>query len=139
MTETHSQKRLIGFALVSTYGRTLDSQLEQLRAARCSSRNICREKVTGARADRRELRREPLRRSTKAPRRRDQRGSRLFKVGRAFLRAERVDARSVKQPVRFRAQCIGRRSDAALCRGLRARPPPDPKQPATDTSKLEKN
>jgi DNA invertase Pin-like site-specific DNA recombinase len=30
-------------------------QLEQLRAARCSSRNIYREKVTGARADRREL------------------------------------------------------------------------------------
>ena len=30
-------------------------QLEQLRAAGCSSRNIYREKVTGARADRREL------------------------------------------------------------------------------------
>jgi DNA invertase Pin-like site-specific DNA recombinase len=35
----------------------LDSQLEQLRAAGCSSRNIYREKVTGARADRRELNR----------------------------------------------------------------------------------
>src|ERR1700730_9923223 len=34
---------------VSTYGQTLDAQLEQLRAAGCSSRNIYREKVTGAR------------------------------------------------------------------------------------------
>jgi DNA invertase Pin-like site-specific DNA recombinase len=42
---------------VSTVGQTLDSQLEQLRAAGCSSRNIYREKVTGARADRRELNR----------------------------------------------------------------------------------
>jgi DNA invertase Pin-like site-specific DNA recombinase len=33
----------------------LDSQLAQLRAAGCSSRNIYREKVTGARADRREF------------------------------------------------------------------------------------
>jgi DNA invertase Pin-like site-specific DNA recombinase len=55
MTETHSQKRLIGYARVSTYGQTLDSQLEQLRAAGCTSRNIYREKVTGARPDRREL------------------------------------------------------------------------------------
>jgi DNA invertase Pin-like site-specific DNA recombinase len=57
MTETHPEKRLIGYARVSTYGQTLDSQLEQLRAAGCSSRNIYREKVTGARADRRELNR----------------------------------------------------------------------------------
>ena len=42
---------------VSTYGQTLDSQLDQLRAAGCNSRNIYREKVTGARADRRELNR----------------------------------------------------------------------------------
>jgi DNA invertase Pin-like site-specific DNA recombinase len=55
MTETHPEKRLIGYARVSTYGRTLDSQLEQLRAAGCGSRNIYREKVAGARADRREL------------------------------------------------------------------------------------
>jgi len=48
-------KRLIGYARVSTYGQTLDAQLEQLRAAGCSSRNIYCEKVTGARADRREL------------------------------------------------------------------------------------
>jgi hypothetical protein len=48
---------LIGYARVSTYGQTLDSQLEQLRKAGCSSRNVYREKVTGARADRRELNR----------------------------------------------------------------------------------
>jgi DNA invertase Pin-like site-specific DNA recombinase len=35
----------------------LDSQLEQLRKAGCGSRNIYREKVTGARPDRRELNR----------------------------------------------------------------------------------
>ena len=55
MTGNHPEKRLIGYARVSTYGQTLDSQLEQLRAAGCGSRNIYREKVTGARADRREL------------------------------------------------------------------------------------
>jgi DNA invertase Pin-like site-specific DNA recombinase len=55
MTETKPQNRCIGYARVSTYGQTLDVQLEQLRAAGCSSRNIYREKVTGARADRREL------------------------------------------------------------------------------------
>jgi DNA invertase Pin-like site-specific DNA recombinase len=48
---------LIGYARVSTYGQTLDSQLEQLRAAGCSNRNIYREKATGARPDRRELNR----------------------------------------------------------------------------------
>src|SRR5262249_34927330 len=55
MAETHPEKRLIGYARVSTYGQPLDSQLEQLRAAGCSSRNIYREKATGARPDRREL------------------------------------------------------------------------------------
>jgi DNA invertase Pin-like site-specific DNA recombinase len=57
MTGTHPEKRLIGYARVSTVGQTLDSQLEQLRAAGCTSRNIYREKVTGARPDRRELNR----------------------------------------------------------------------------------
>src|SRR6516164_1916750 len=55
MSETHPQKRLIGYARVSTYGQTLDAQLEQLRAAGCNRRNIYREKVTGAQPDRREL------------------------------------------------------------------------------------
>jgi DNA invertase Pin-like site-specific DNA recombinase len=57
MTETEPEKRLIGYARVSTYGQTLDVQLDQLRAAGCSSRNIYREKATGARTDRRELNR----------------------------------------------------------------------------------
>src|SRR6266705_2228835 len=53
MTETHPQNRLIGYARVSTYGQTLDAQLEQLRGANCTK--IYREKVTGAHNDRREL------------------------------------------------------------------------------------
>jgi DNA invertase Pin-like site-specific DNA recombinase len=48
---------MYGYARVSTYGQTLDSQLAQLRKAGCNSRNIYREKVTGARPDRRELNR----------------------------------------------------------------------------------
>jgi DNA invertase Pin-like site-specific DNA recombinase len=57
MVEIYPENRLIGYARVSTYGQTLDSQLDHLRAAGCSSRNIYREKVTGAPADRRELNR----------------------------------------------------------------------------------
>jgi DNA invertase Pin-like site-specific DNA recombinase len=57
MNETHLEKRCFGYARLSTYGQTLDSQLEQLRKAGCSSRNIYREKVTGARPERRELNR----------------------------------------------------------------------------------
>ena len=53
MTETHPQNRRLGYARVSTHGQTLDAQLEQLRAEGCAK--IFREKVTGARADRREL------------------------------------------------------------------------------------
>src|ERR1700738_783078 len=53
MTETHPQNRRLGYARVSTYGQTLDAQLEQLRGAGCSK--IYREKVTGAHSDRREL------------------------------------------------------------------------------------
>jgi len=45
MTETYPQNRRLGYARVSTYGQTLDTQLEQLRG----------EKVTGAHSDRREL------------------------------------------------------------------------------------
>ena len=45
--------RRFGYARVSTYGQTLDAQLEQLRAEGCSK--IYREKVTGAHSDRREL------------------------------------------------------------------------------------
>src|SRR3712207_3258740 len=53
MTEIHPPRRRVGYARVSTYGQTLQAQLEQLRAEGCEK--IYREKVTGARADRREL------------------------------------------------------------------------------------
>jgi len=53
MTETQPQIRRLGYARVSTYGQALDAQLEQLRAEGCAK--IYREKVTGARPDRREL------------------------------------------------------------------------------------
>ena len=55
MTETKPENRPLGYARVSTYGQTLDAQLEQLHAQGCA--NIYREKVSGARADRRELQR----------------------------------------------------------------------------------
>ena len=53
MTETQLQSRRLGYARVSTYGQTLDAQLEQLKAEGCAK--VYREKASGARADRREL------------------------------------------------------------------------------------
>src|SRR5208282_5098601 len=53
MPEHEPQNRRLGYARVSTYGQTLDAQLDQLRSAGCTK--IYREKVTGAQADRREL------------------------------------------------------------------------------------
>ena len=53
MTESNPQNRRLGYARVSTCGQTLDAQLEQLRAEGCAK--ICREKASGAQADRREL------------------------------------------------------------------------------------
>ncbi len=55
MTESHPQNRIIGYARVSTYGQTLDAQLEQLKAAGCAK--VYREKATGAQVERRELQR----------------------------------------------------------------------------------
>ncbi len=55
MTESHPQSRALGYARVSTYGQTLDAQLEQLKAAGCAK--VYREKATGAKAERRELQR----------------------------------------------------------------------------------
>jgi hypothetical protein len=49
MTETHPQNRRFGYARASTYGQTLDAQLEQLRGAGCTTK-IYREKVTGGTA-----------------------------------------------------------------------------------------
>jgi len=53
MTENQSKKRRLGYARVSTYGQTLDMQIEQLRKEKCTK--IYREKASGAQADRREL------------------------------------------------------------------------------------
>jgi DNA invertase Pin-like site-specific DNA recombinase len=53
MTELNSQTRRLGYARVSTYGQTLDAQLEQLRAD--GSVRIYREKASGTQPTRREL------------------------------------------------------------------------------------
>jgi DNA invertase Pin-like site-specific DNA recombinase len=53
MTEKDAPSRLIGYARVSTYGQSLDAQLAQLNAVGCA--RVFREKVTGARADRKQL------------------------------------------------------------------------------------
>ena len=55
MTETQPQIRHIGYARVSTYGQTLDAQLDQLQVEGCSQ--VYREKASGAQANRRELQR----------------------------------------------------------------------------------
>ncbi len=53
MPEKRSKARRLGYARVSTYGQTLDAQLEQLKAEGCAK--IYREKASGAQAERREL------------------------------------------------------------------------------------
>lgn len=55
MTEIVAQSRSLGYARVSTVGQTLEAQLAQLTEAGCVA--IYREKVSGAKADRRELQR----------------------------------------------------------------------------------
>ena len=53
MTESDPKARSLGYARVSTYGQTLDAQLEQLRREGCSK--VYREKASGAQPERREL------------------------------------------------------------------------------------
>jgi predicted site-specific integrase-resolvase len=48
-----TETRCLGYARVSTYGQTLDAQLEQLRRDGCTQ--AYKEKVSGARTDRRQL------------------------------------------------------------------------------------
>ena len=55
MTEKRLQTRIIGYARVSTYGQTLDAQLEQLKTAGCAK--TYREQASGAKVERRELQR----------------------------------------------------------------------------------
>ena len=53
MTEKTPSSPRLGYARVSTYGQTLDAQLEQLRKEGCNP--IYREKASGAQPTRREL------------------------------------------------------------------------------------
>ena len=55
MTGSRPPSRPVGYARVSTYGQTLDAQLDQLRAEGCTK--IYRKKASDAQADRRELQR----------------------------------------------------------------------------------
>jgi DNA invertase Pin-like site-specific DNA recombinase len=54
MIETSPQNRHLGYARVSTYGQTLDAQLQQFRAEGCAK--VYRETTSGAKTDRAKLR-----------------------------------------------------------------------------------
>jgi DNA invertase Pin-like site-specific DNA recombinase len=49
MTETHPQNRRLAYVRVSTYGQTLDAQLDQLRADGCT--RLYRETANGKLAE----------------------------------------------------------------------------------------
>ena len=53
MTKSDPNARRLGYARVSTYGQTLEAQVEQLRKNGCSK--IYYEKASGAQPERREL------------------------------------------------------------------------------------
>jgi DNA invertase Pin-like site-specific DNA recombinase len=53
MIETSPQHRHLGYARVSTYGQTLDAQLQQFRAEGCAK--VYREKASGAQTNRAQL------------------------------------------------------------------------------------
>ena len=53
MIETSPQNRHLGYARVSTYGQTLDAQLQQFRAEGCAK--VYREKASGAQTNRAQL------------------------------------------------------------------------------------
>ena len=53
MDKSTAPSRSFGYARVSTVGQTLEAQLEELHAAGCTT--VFREKVSGAKADRKEL------------------------------------------------------------------------------------
>jgi Resolvase, N terminal domain len=55
MIETSPQNRHLGYARVSTYGQTLDAQLQQFRAEGCAK--VYREKASGAQTNPARLRR----------------------------------------------------------------------------------
>ena len=50
MNETHPEKRIIGYARVSTAAQDESGQVKQLKAAGCQK--IFREKITGTTSDR---------------------------------------------------------------------------------------
>jgi hypothetical protein len=81
-----------------------------------------------------QLRREPVHRSTKAPRRRDQRDARLFKVGELFYEPGELTPTRQNNRCGFKLCCDGRRSGAALCWGSAPARRPIP----SDISKWQK-
>ncbi len=120
MPETEPQNRPLGYARVSTYGQTLDAQLEQLRKAGCAK--VCREKVTGAQADRRELLKmlKALAPGDVVTVRRINRLARstfdLFAIVKQIVDAK-AQSRSLAEPWADTATSTVRRADRVSCQG----------------------